>query len=404
MNVCFITFIAELVLGFNGRLLVLGNIPIRQILFGLVTLVLGIKMLLVIKDSIIMKKSGMNMGRIKDRYFIDTYFSRFDKILALFLIYNMIWILIIPIFTGTSIKLSIKETLCGNLLFLYFPIVILIKSNLINWDKYKLIIKTSIFALALIHIAFYIGEILVGDCSFVLNIFKGIQKFTGGHTIRPIVMMPDSYIRIIYPASILLIMIFYFTMNNKQTIKHTIFTFIGVFALFTTVTKSLFVGVVCGLVVYCSMLVYKKIKNEEQLQADKIFKFMGIILISCIVLNYTIFDNYIFMRLKNPFVIATEESQQKAQNIIENSIETDEKMNEIKENAGTERANRTRIIQIQQLLNVWKERPLLGWGYGSSAGEYLRSNIDTPNAYEMVGVALLMKIGVLGILGWVGFF
>ena len=51
MEFCVSTFIIELVLGFNGRLLMLGNIPIRQVLFGLITIGIGIKMLITVKDN-----------------------------------------------------------------------------------------------------------------------------------------------------------------------------------------------------------------------------------------------------------------------------------------------------------------------------------------------------------------
>ena len=381
----------------------LNNIYIREMLFGVVALLLFIKLLIVIRDNISLQRKVENTEDVSFNNFVNTYFSRFDKVLALFLLINILWIFIIPIFTGTPMKSSIKETLCVNLLFLYFPIVILMKLNLFNWEKYKIIIKSSILILALIHIIFYIGEIIVGDCSFVLNIFKGIQKLTNGHTIRPLVMMPDSYIRIIYPASILLIITFYFTIKSKQNIKDMIFTFGGVFALFTTVTKSLFFGVIGGFIAYYIIIVYKKIKTKEKLQILKVCKFISIILVSCIILNYTIFDNYVFMRLKNPLIIATDESQKQAQNIIDSNIENKEAIDDVKERAGTERANLTRIIQIQKLLDAWKQKPLLGWGYGSSAEEYLRSDAETPYAYEMVGVALLMKIGIIGILMWLSF-
>lgn len=344
------------------------------------------------------------MKKVTYKNFISTYFSQFDKVLALFLLLNIIWIFIIPSITGTDFKFSIKETLCANVLILYFPIVVLMKLKLINWEKYKNIIKFSIFLLSIIHIIFYLGEIFVGDATFVLNIFKGIQKFTYGHTIRPIVMMPDSYIRIIYPASIFLIMVFYFTIDSKQKFNDIVFTVIGVFALLTTVTKSLFLGVGAGIVIYYCFIIYKKVKNGHKLQIYRGLKYISIIIISSTILNYIVFDNYIFIRLNEPLAVATEESQQNAQYIIEKGSESKEDINYIKEHAGTERANLTRINQMKQLINTWKQKPLMGWGYGSSAGNYLRSDGESPYAYEMVGVALLMKIGIIGILIWVSFF
>lgn len=399
---CCIAFIGELVLGFNGKMLIIHNIPIRYILYGLIMIILSISIVKNINYIFQMKTKGLNKGKIK--YFINFYFTKFDKILALFLILNFIWIFIIPVFTGTSFKFSIKETLCMNVLVLYFPIVILMKSNIINWEKYRTIVKGSIFILACIHIIFYIGEILVGDATFVLSIFEGIKVFTGGNTIRPKIMMPDSYIRIIYPASLLLIMVYYFCINSKQTIKDMIFLVIGIFALFTTVTKSLFLGVIGGIIVYYSIITYKKIKNKEQLPIGRSIRIICVILLSTIVLNYTLFNNYIFMRISNSFVVATEKSQQDAQRKIDEGIEGEESLNYIKERAGSERANRTRFIQIDKLLDRWKEKPILGWGYGSSAGNYLRSIKETPYSYEMAGVALLMKIGLIGMLMWVSFF
>lgn len=46
---CFIAFTIELILGFNGKLLMLGSIPIREILFGLATLGLITKVLIATK-------------------------------------------------------------------------------------------------------------------------------------------------------------------------------------------------------------------------------------------------------------------------------------------------------------------------------------------------------------------
>lgn len=132
---------------------------------------------------------------------------------------------------------------------------------------------------------------------------------------------------------------------------------------------------------------------------------MSIIIISSIILNYAVFNNYIFIRLNEPLAIATEESQKSAENIIEKGMESEEKLNYVKEKAGTERGNLTRIDQIKQLMNTWRQKPLMGWGYGSLAGNYFRSDPNNlPYAYEMVGFALLMKIWIVGILIWISFF
>ena len=53
-----------------------------------------------------------------------------------------------------------------------------------------------------------------------------------------------------------------------------------------------------------------------------------------------------------------------------------------------------RAEQIMDLLNTWKDRPLLGWGASANAHNVVRSDIS--GAYEMQYFAMLMQKGVLG--------
>jgi hypothetical protein len=58
-----------------------------------------------------------------------------------------------------------------------------------------------------------------------------------------------------------------------------------------------------------------------------------------------------------------------------------------------------RLYQIKSLLEAWSNHPVLGKGFGSHA-DYIRVE-SAPFSYEMVGFALLMKLGVVGILLWI---
>ena len=60
-------------------------------------------------------------------------------------------------------------------------------------------------------------------------------------------------------------------------------------------------------------------------------------------------------------------------------------------------------INKKELVTKWLKSPLLGFGYGSYIEDYLRSDTNTPYSYEMLFPSMLMKIGILGILVWVGF-
>lgn len=56
-----------------------------------------------------------------------------------------------------------------------------------------------------------------------------------------------------------------------------------------------------------------------------------------------------------------------------------------------------RIIQAVSLLNLFSEHPILGAGFGASS-DVIRSS-DNPYSYELSHLALLTKIGLLGVTG-----
>jgi len=113
-----------------------------------------------------------------------------------------------------------------------------------------------------------------------------------------------------------------------------------------------------------------------------------------VIFDLTMFDNYIFSRLSVTFAVADKSKEYEKCNLSKNLTRDSQIL------IGTKKSNETRLVQIEHLLNTWKERPVFGWGYGSSAKDYLRSSEEVPYIYEMTGIALLMKIGISGILIW----
>ena len=56
-----------------------------------------------------------------------------------------------------------------------------------------------------------------------------------------------------------------------------------------------------------------------------------------------------------------------------------------------------RSEQTPALIEAWREHPWIGWGFGASA-RVIRST-DSPFSYEVVPLALLMKLGIVGVAG-----
>jgi hypothetical protein len=56
-----------------------------------------------------------------------------------------------------------------------------------------------------------------------------------------------------------------------------------------------------------------------------------------------------------------------------------------------------RRTQLPALVDAWREHPWLGQGFGASA-RVIRS-VESPFSYEVVPLALLMKMGLIGVAG-----
>ena len=76
--------------------------------------------------------------------------------------------------------------------------------------------------------------------------------------------------------------------------------------------------------------------------------------------------------------------------------------NQLKDAKGTTLSNDLRSAQKQALLEKWKESKLLGYGYGAYSEEVIR-NEQYPFMYEYMLPAMLMKLGIVGMMGWAVF-
>ena len=88
---------------------------------------------------------------------------------------------------------------------------------------------------------------------------------------------------------------------------------------------------------------------------------------------------------------------------IENSIAEKIIDKPIENTKVNDESSMERKVQTYKLLHKWQERPWFGHGYGSYVKDHY-SHESRPFLYEMVPVALLMKLGVFGFLIYLSFF
>ncbi|WP_219833927.1 O-antigen ligase [Paenibacillus sp. R14(2021)] len=387
-------FLFDVILGFNGRLLLIGDIPIRMVLYGAFFVILVVMIFYAVATK---KSSAAGMLKLV---------KPIDIAVAAFLALNAIWVFIVPSLSGYGITMAIKQTIAFSVLLLYFPLILLIRLGYISWVKSHRLIKWNLLGLAALHIFLYIGEEISGNWKFALNFFDLFDTISMGHSVPPAViyteMNPKHFVRIIYPNSIFLLAMFYYFIIHKLNWKMAVFFLIGFTALLTTLTKSLWLGFAIGMVF---ILLFCLVNRRRFLSYWRpILACLTLVILTTLVLNSVLFHNYIFARV-NSFFSVQEGSQRSFVN--KKGIDVSQQNRGIRiadELDVTKRANLTRVTQTTKLLAKWKKSPWFGFGYGSYADHYLRSGTQTPYLYEMLLPSLLMNVGVLGLLVWAGFF
>ncbi|MDR6671377.1 O-antigen ligase family protein [Rhizobium sp. 1399] len=72
-----------------------------------------------------------------------------------------------------------------------------------------------------------------------------------------------------------------------------------------------------------------------------------------------------------------------------------DKLDSTADNVVNDEGASDRFKQAEKLFEMWRERPIFGYGYGAYAKDLVRHQ-DRPFLYEMVPFALLMKLGAVG--------
>ena len=390
-------FCIELMLGFTGTMVMVGGIAIRHILFILTFISLYIYFVMYLWSNRI-KIFSLD----KDSYFGS--YTWIDIFAVLFEISMILSMTVIPWIKGTSLQYAHSEAFDSAAIFsLFFPISFLIKRGELNVNKLFNFLKYVVFILALGHIFFYFAQ--DSNPEFIFNFFNGVKNILGGNSIAPSINLGHGgYTRIIFTTSIYLIVGLYIFLNNLDDNKwydYIIFA-ADTLAIITTVTKSIWFGIIGGFGVFFVFAIFLNIKNNKKY----IGKLLGVTVFTVLVIfiaDQTIFDRIVSIRMGNAFTVesTTSKKEEKAQK-KKYKTEKEQYMAKL-DKAGAAKSNLIKLEQMQKLVEKWKESPVLGWGYGSYVEGYLRSEVS-PFSYEMQLFALLMKIGILGLMIWGIFF
>lgn len=337
------------------------------------------------------------------------HFSAMEVVLMLFLIYNLLWIIVIPYFNGISITNSISEAGMIVMLFLFFPIERLLMLGEISLKRYLKIGIVSILVLnVLTSVTWIVENIMPGTYVTVLNVLDRlpIDIFSINE-----VLEGWGIIRIVQSNLVWIPVYLFVIISTCQKFKwyHYIFSFITTFAVLTSYLKSLWLGVGFGMLI---VIIFFLINRKNKKSRIELIKMVVFLLLSVIILDTVVFGGTIKNRIVNAFgftaqeSVDTSETGDGSESIYESDSFADLKdiekeANEKKEEEGSKESILIRVEQIQLLVDKWKESPVFGFGYGAYIKGYTRdARIPNYFIFETTFFALLMKLGVFGILVW----
>ena len=385
-------FIIELVFGGSGTLIMFKGTAIRHILFILTFVSLYGYMLY---DMI--RERMPIYSKTRRSYLGD--FSKTDIFAVIFELSMLLSMTVIPYVMGTSLQYAKSEVFDSAAIFsLYFALTYLIKRNLISFEKFLVFLKYVICMFGIEHIVLYFGQEL--NANFIESFFEKLVHLFGGNGLVPrVILGHGGYTRVMFNTSIYFLVgffIFFYYFNKNKWYDYVIFA-IELTAMITTVTKSIWLG--AGIAFFAIIIVYfiygMKINKKMAYRAIGTVAFTVIFVFA---MDGIVFDDIVKIRMTNAFVTEVETVEDGESAVSQEEISLEEL-----DKAGAAESNSIKIEQMWKLLDRWKTSPIIGYGYGSYVEGYLRSE-EAPFSYEMQLPALLMKIGIAGLLIWICFF
>lgn len=286
-------------------------------------------------------------------------------LIAFFVLCNAFWVLAMPVFAGGSVIMALSDS--KSLVFLVMPLLFGLASS--GRDKpYAYLVFIMVGLAGLLGwvqlVTWSLGNVVPDLRAFIGDVlselFQAKSIYVG--------TMSDGFYRVFWISTIwLLPATFYLPLvvRNNALRLVCLIGFVG--GVYVSYSRGIWIGLVIGVFVL-AILTLKQRSGDIKPDAFLI---------------------WLLIVIGGFWGVDTLLGGSAAQRAAALGSEDDISMN-------------VRIQQSIQLLAAWAERRWLGWGYGASIADI--RDPSAPYSYEMVPFALLMKLGVIGVLGWVIFF
>ena len=409
-----VLFLIDDILGINGYQFTIFGFGIRIILFALSVGVLCLYCL-----GIMIRQRYTLWKKIPERPRLLDLLKPIDGFVAGFLILNFLWATVIPLLVRGDRIFGLKDFSTVLVLVLYFPCAFLMRTGHMQFSGLRKWLMPLLLLLALWHTVMYVGEVFAPG--FYEGYYDFIDIISFGTAVRTEVIFGFGITRIIQVTSLFLIPALFLILEQfgkKRWYWGIPALALVLFSILITYTKSIWYGALAGLAVaMAGILIFLK---DGKLRKQILGFGLAVVLFFCLF-NFGFLHNTVISRSLNSSrpsslssideQIASLQSQldsmqhdptdpsmdNEAWEKLQNQLES--LTSQRQDAAGTAEANSLRAKQNEVLLKKWSESKWLGFGYGAYAEDCIR-NENFPFMYESLIPALLMKLGVVGMLVW----
>ncbi len=296
-------------------------------------------------------------------------FPSFIRISVVFVFLNFfIWGLLLPLVRNNSLNYAFADSR-GILYLLY----ILPWTNFAFYESWSNRFVANIFLIFIFLFSMVVNLMVILSRFNYLNFYQIIHFLDNTldfHVISGI--MPGGFPRIVWTQFILFIPASLFF--TSELISRKSFSFLKSIALLSCLlslvfsySRGMWLGLILGLILL--FLISKKTINVKNIVIITTLLLCCFIIIGLLSFNYLI-------------------------SLKERSLSSFDTQ---------EIANAIRFSQTEFLVSEWMKYPLLGKGYGATLEGLVRSDV-APYSFELVPLAMLMKLGLLGVSLWIFYF
>jgi len=361
-----VLFLLELFFGEAGSWMRVGGLSIREALFTLTVLSLY-------------GYAALSWRSLE--------FSRLDAAVLIFLAVNAVWGVVVPAFHEQGPGPAFADFGGVFVLLLYFPVAALVRGGVLSWGVIRGLFAGLALLLAgtqvsLWALATWQPAMMEGTRHFLLGVYGVPDVYIGP--------MPDGFFRVM-PAAALLLLPAFFTLaralvTGKRPLLHAVPLLVVSGGLVVAYSRTFWLAVVLGLALALAGMVLKwrLIPPVERIHT------LGRELLPAVVFAAAFTLVVVAGAVQETGGGASSGETGEAPASAERAVSTLD---------AQDRSVRIKLAQIPPLIGEWRSAPVFGQGFGASAEGFARSQ-ETPFSYEMLAPALLMKLGVLGLLLW----